>query len=241
MEDLRLVGELLVVVRDEDGRILSVEKKKNVIVNTGRAHVAKLLGGIETAYFFYIQVGTGTAMPTESDTELQSFFSEKEALVSFVEPFSVQFSASFRFTEDVTISECGVFSGPRASSPVMLCRQIFSPKKVSAGQFLDIVWTISVQILPKKKPACFAVCEETLKPAVKVGEVLRISSAHEEAFKPVVKVAETPQAGLMYDETLKSAVKVAEALQISSTHEETLKSAIEIVKTPQTNLTREVS
>lgn len=143
MGEIELKGICTVIVRDKNGRILSIERKKNVITDAGKAHVAKLLGGLVSDYFSYIQIGTGTASPSASDTSLQSYYAEKEASVS-VSGSSVVFGATFSFSEDVTITESGVFSGAKATSPVMLCRQVFAGKSMSAGQYLEVVWTIGV-------------------------------------------------------------------------------------------------
>ena len=143
-EKLELIGICTIIVRDKNKRIISIERKKNVITDAGKAHVAKLLGGITTKYFSYIQIGTGTTPPTSSDTELESYYAEKAASVSFSSPSSVVFGTTFNFSEDVTITESGIFSGPKDQSPVMLCRQVFTGKAMEAGRYLEIVWTIGV-------------------------------------------------------------------------------------------------
>jgi len=143
-EKLELIGICTIIVKDKNKKILSIERKKNVITNAGKAHVAKLIGGLVSDYFSYIQIGTGTASPSASDTALQTYYAEKPASISFSSPSSVVFGATFSFSEDVVITESGVFSGSKASSPVMLCRQVFAGKSMSAGQYLEVVWTIGV-------------------------------------------------------------------------------------------------
>jgi len=142
-EKLELIGICTIIVKDKNKKILSIERKKNVITNAGKAHVAKLIGGLASDYFSYIQIGTGTASPLASDTSLQTYYAEKPASVS-VSGSSVVFGATFSFSESVVITESGVFSGSKASSPVMLCRQVFAGKSMTAGQYLEVVWTIGV-------------------------------------------------------------------------------------------------
>lgn len=144
MEEVKLSGICTVILRDRNKRIISIERRKNVITDIGKAHIAKLMGGLETAYFSYIQVGQGTTPPSPSDTSLESYYAEKRATVSFLSPSSLVFSAMFSFTETVTITEAGIFSGEAASSPIMLCRGVFEEKTVSPGQYLEISWKIGV-------------------------------------------------------------------------------------------------
>ena len=143
-EKLKITGICTIIIRDKDKRVISIERKKNVITNAGKAYVAKLIGGIVTAPFSYIQIGTGTTTPSPSDTALESFYAEKQATAMFVEPSSVVFSAMFDFTESANITESGVFSGPGATSPVMLCREVFGAKSVSAGQYLEVSWKVTI-------------------------------------------------------------------------------------------------
>jgi len=143
-EKIKLKGICTIIVRDRNGKILSVERKENVITDAGREHVAKLLGGLETAHFSYIQIGRGMTPPSSSDTSLEVYYAEKEASVSFKGLSSVVFAATFSFSESVMISESGIFSGPQETSPVMLCRQVFAGKSMTAGQYLEVVWTIGV-------------------------------------------------------------------------------------------------
>lgn len=142
--EVKLVGEIELIVRDRDGKIIQREKIKNVIVNKGKEVIAKLINGISTKYFRYIQIGTGTAAPTPSDTELQSYYAEKEALCSYQADFKAVFSVTFTFSESVTITESGIFNDSKVASPDMLCRQVFTGKSMSEGQSLDVIWTIGV-------------------------------------------------------------------------------------------------
>jgi len=142
--EIKIFGELELIVKDKNGKIISREKIKNIIVNKGKEALAKLLNGVSTKYFRYIQIGTGTAAPTPSDTALDSFYAEKEALCSYKADFKAVLSVTFTFSEAVVITESGVFNDTKAASPDMLCRQVFTGKSMSEGQSLDIVWSIGV-------------------------------------------------------------------------------------------------
>lgn len=149
-ENLQLTGTCTLIVRDKSGKILSVEKKKNLIVDVGKAYVAKLIGALTESGPRYIQIGTGTTPPSPSDTELESFYKEKGATRSFSAPSSVVFTATFYFEEDMTITESGLFLASqtregRIVGKTMLARQVFAGKLIEAGRYLEVIWTIGVR------------------------------------------------------------------------------------------------
>jgi len=141
---ITIVGEVELISRDKNGRIVDRRKMKNIVVNKGKELMAKLLNGLSNKYFKYIQIGTGTTAPSSSDTALESFYAEKEAACSYQPNFKAIFSATFTFGETVTISESGVFNDAKAASPDMLCRQTFAGKTYTSGESLEVVWTITI-------------------------------------------------------------------------------------------------
>jgi len=143
-EEIKIVGEVELISRDKEGKIKDRQKIKNVVVNKGKELMAKLLNGVSTKYFRYIQIGTGTTAPSNTDTALEAFYAEKEASCSYQSDFKAVFSATFTFGETVTITESGVFNDAKAASPDMLCRQTFAGKTYSSGESLEVVWTITI-------------------------------------------------------------------------------------------------
>jgi len=141
---IRLRGELRLIRRDIDGRILDELRKKNLIVDKGKEIVAKLINGVHTKPFKYIQIGTGTASPTASDTALQSYYAEGEATVSYEADFKCKWAYTFTFNESVSITEAGLFDDSHSASPNMLARQTFSARDMQAGQSLEVIWVIVV-------------------------------------------------------------------------------------------------
>jgi len=141
---IKLRGELKLIRRDIDGEIIDVLRKKNLIVNKGKEIVAKLINGVHTKPFKYIQIGTGTASPTASDTALQSYYAEGEATVSYEADFKCKWAYTFTFNEAVSITEAGLFDDTVSANPNMLARQTFSARDMQAGQSLEVIWVIVV-------------------------------------------------------------------------------------------------
>jgi len=142
--EIYLRGEFELIGRDKNGKIKFREKHKNLIVNKGKEIAAKLLNGVVTNFFDYIQIGTGTTSPAATDTALAAYYSEGAASLSYEADYKAKFAHTFTFTEAVTIRESGVFDGPHSAGPNMLARQTFSGKAMASGESLEVVWTITV-------------------------------------------------------------------------------------------------
>lgn len=140
----QLSGEVELIHRDKDGNIIDKQKIKNLIVNVGKEYVAKLINGVVTDPFTYIQIGTGTTAPVSTNTTLETFYAEGSAACSYEADYKARFAYTFNFTESVTITESGIFDGLQATSPHMLSRRTFTGKAMSATESLEVIWTITV-------------------------------------------------------------------------------------------------
>ena len=141
------VGEVTLITID-NGKITDIIKKKNTLTNVGREYVAKLIGGLHTKPFKYIQIGKGTTFPTEEDMSLEDFYAEKEGNISafywrgyFVASIV---DCTFSISEEVTISEAGLFDDVYANNPNMLARVVFSPREMTPNKSLRVRWGIRV-------------------------------------------------------------------------------------------------
>jgi len=71
-EKLDIEGVVTILVREPDGRIKQVVRKKNMILNTGLAMMVDLVGGLGTYNTFAcIAIGTSSVAPTHSQVDLQ--------------------------------------------------------------------------------------------------------------------------------------------------------------------------
>lgn len=139
---LHLRGEFdLIHIRD--GQVISQETIPNLILNVGREYAAKLLNGMHTNPFKYIQLGTGTNAPAVTDTHLYTYYTEAEADASYTEGYRAVLSHTFTFSGSASIQEAGLCDGTHASSPKMLSRQVFSPRNVIADDHLQTTWRIT--------------------------------------------------------------------------------------------------
>lgn len=150
-EGFVLKDELVITHRDKDGNVVSEEHLEDLIVNKGKEFAAKLLNGVSTNPFDYIQIGEGTTPPVVGDTAMEDQTNkalyedgEKFASVTYVADYKARLSCTFSFTGSVSITESGVMDRPQGESPNMLCRRTFGAKNMNDGEALGVIWTITI-------------------------------------------------------------------------------------------------
>ena len=153
---MKLRGYYRFKLRSATGDVLDEREVSNLVVNTGLAQTAALIGGLSTGSFGYIALGQGTPSPASSDTTLQSEItttsgggSRTAATISRVTTDvtndTVKFFKTFTFTSGSTggyaITEAGIFNSS-GSSGVMLSRATFTAINVVSSNTLDLDYRI---------------------------------------------------------------------------------------------------
>jgi len=149
-ENIKLKGELELIVFDKDGKVKDKRVLKNIIVNAGKAAVAGLINGVVTTPFKYIAIGTGTTTPAATDTALAS--ETHRALADTVDRVTTNVTNDTArliktfsgYSGSEAITESGVFDS--ATGGTMLCRQTFAALNINwaGGDSLQITWKIVV-------------------------------------------------------------------------------------------------
>lgn len=133
-------GTLRIFVKRR-GEWVKVVERKNVITNSGLSQSIKLIFGLDTSYFQYIAIGTGTTPPSESDTQLENEIQRFSATAEYSDPYNVILKVTMEMTQSASITEAGVFN--KDTGGVMLARQTFDAVNVEAGDLLKIEWEFS--------------------------------------------------------------------------------------------------
>jgi len=130
------------LIHTRAGRVLSHDTVKNLVVNTGKTQIPKLVNGLSSAFFNYIQIGLATNTPSLEDTHLYSPYQEAVATCSYGADYKAIFDYIFTFTENKTITEAGVFNGSYGAvpAPIMLCRGTFAGRPVVVADNLEVKW-----------------------------------------------------------------------------------------------------
>ena len=144
-DEFKLKGEwTLSRVNKETGEILDTEVIHNIIVNTGKERVAKLLNGVSSTYFRAIAVGTGATGALAGNTALETEVTRSAATLTYEASYKAKFEYTFTFGSTYAITEAGLFDSATVSGSTMLNRTTFAAKNVSTVIQLIATATITV-------------------------------------------------------------------------------------------------
>ena len=146
-ENLKLSGQLNIVLKDKAGNIKEERVEKNLVVNAGLAYIASRMTGTSKAVMSHMALGSGTTAAAASQTDLVTLLGSREALDSSTIAGSnnekVVYVSAFE-AGDATgaVTEAGIFNA--ASSGDMLCRTVFSVVNKAADDTMSVTWTITL-------------------------------------------------------------------------------------------------
>jgi len=146
-ENLKLTGQLNIVLRDKDGNIKDSRECKNLVVNTGLAYIASRMVGTAKNVMSHMALGSGTTAAAAAQTDLISMLGSREALdsttISGANNQQVVYASSFE-AGDATgaVTEAGIFNA--VSGGDMLCRTVFPVVNKAADDTMAVTWTITM-------------------------------------------------------------------------------------------------
>ena len=142
-EKLSMKGELTVIHRNSDGKILNAFTVPNLVVTVGKNYIASRMAAASATVMSHMAIGTGTATPVAGNTTLGTE-AGRVALTSFTATNNtVTASATFPAgTGTGAITEAGILNA--ASSGTLLCRTVFPVVNKAAGDSIAITWAVSV-------------------------------------------------------------------------------------------------
>ena len=143
-DNIKLTGEVKIVLTGSDGKVKKKAVIPNLVVTTGKNHIASRMKNNDTV-MSHMEVGTGTTSAAAGNTALENAIgSARVALTSStVTNNAIAYVASFPAgTGTGAITEAGIFNA--SSSGTMLCRTVFSAINKGASDVLGITWTVTV-------------------------------------------------------------------------------------------------
>lgn len=150
MDFSKATGRIEIKVTNPDGSVLSHQKVKNVITNTGKALFAGLAGNVGgLAALGWIATGTSNTAASASQTALGAEIStnglQRTASVNTRTTTSVtndtlSMAVTFNVSGSSTVQEVGVFNASTAG--IMAGRQVISALSLVSGQQLAVTYTI---------------------------------------------------------------------------------------------------
>jgi hypothetical protein len=146
-ENLKLSGQLKIVLKDKAGTVKETREVKNLVVDAGLAYIASRMTGTSKSVMSHMALGSGTTAAAAADTDLESILGSREALdsttISGTNNEKVVYVSSFE-AGDATgaVTEAGIFNA--SSSGDMLCRTVFSVVNKAADDTMSVTWTITL-------------------------------------------------------------------------------------------------
>ena len=143
-ENLKLSGQLNIVLRDKDGNIKEERIEKNLVVATGLTFIASRMKDATATAMTHMGLGSGTANAVAGQTDLVSLLGSREVLDSTTASSNTIVYVSSFEAGDATgaVTEAGIFNA--ASSGTMLCRVKFNVVNKAADDTMAVTWTITL-------------------------------------------------------------------------------------------------
>jgi hypothetical protein len=143
-EDLKLRGEVAIVLKDKDGNIKDSREIHNLVVSSGLEFICSRMAGTSAGVMSHMALGSGTTAAAAGQTDLVSILGSREALDSTsASSNTITYVSSFEAGEATgAVTEAGIFNA--SSSGTMLCRVIFPVVNKSADDTMSVSWTITL-------------------------------------------------------------------------------------------------
>ena len=143
-ENLKLSGQIAIVLKDKDGNVKEERTEKNLVVTTGLNYIASRMKDATATAMTHMALGSGTTTAAAGQTDLVTLLGAREALDSTtVTANAVAYVSSFE-AGDATgaVTEAGIFNA--STSGTMLCRVVFSVVNKAADDTMTVTWTITL-------------------------------------------------------------------------------------------------
>jgi hypothetical protein len=143
-DQLKLRGDVALVLKDKNGNVKEKREIKNLIVSTGLTFICSRMAGTSANVMSHMALGSGTTAAAAGDTDLGSILGSREALDSTTASSNtITYVSSFEAGEGTgAVTEAGIFNA--ATSGDMLCRTVFSVVNKEADDTMSVTWTITL-------------------------------------------------------------------------------------------------
>lgn len=134
-------------INDSTGAVRDCGWSPNLVVTTGKNHIADQLAGRQEAQMSHMAIGTGTTTPVAANTALENEL-DRNALDSRLQGSGadankVTYICTWAAGDGTgAITEAGVFNS--ASAGQMLCRSVFPVKNKETGESMVMTWILTI-------------------------------------------------------------------------------------------------
>ncbi len=148
-ENLKLSGQLNIVLKDKKGNVKEERTEKNLVVQKGLEFIISRVKGTSSSVMSHMALGSSTTAAVAGQTDLVSILGSREALDSTTIPTATKhkivYVSSFE-AGDATgaVTEAGIFNSGTAGSGDMLSRTTFAVVNKQADDTMTVTWTITL-------------------------------------------------------------------------------------------------
>jgi len=141
--NIKIVGDLRVVLKDSEGKIKEEREINNLVVSTGLAFIASRMKDTTDDAMSYMGVGTSTTAAAAGDTTLGTEIDRNALTSTTVSSNTITYVANWAAGDGTgAITEAGLFNA--ASAGTMLARTVFDVINKAANDSLSITWTVTL-------------------------------------------------------------------------------------------------
>jgi hypothetical protein len=146
-DGIKPVGRVHFLIRDQFGRVRYSAWHPNLVITTGKNHIADQLAGRQEAQMSHMAIGTGTTTPVAANTALENEL-DRNALDSRnqgtgADANKVTYICTWAAGDGTgAITEAGIFNS--ASAGQMLCRSVFAVKNKESGESMVMTWILTI-------------------------------------------------------------------------------------------------
>jgi hypothetical protein len=146
-DQLKISGELSIVLTDKDGNVKEQREVKNLVVNTGLAFIVSRMVGTAKAVMSHMALGSSTTAAAAAQTNLVTTLGVRKALTSSTitgtNSEKAQYVATFVPGEATgAVTEAGIFNALTLGD--MLCRTVFPVVNKGADDTMSVTWTVTL-------------------------------------------------------------------------------------------------
>jgi len=145
-EELKVTGDVSVVITDKDGNVKDTRTIKNLVVSAGKTFIAAAMLKTTTnspAAMTHMSIGAGAVAAAAGDTALGSELGRVSLASATSSGAVVTYTASFPAgTGTGAVTEAGIFNA--SSAGTMLCRTVFAVVNKGVDDAMSITWAITV-------------------------------------------------------------------------------------------------
>jgi|TARA_R110000744_G_C19102423_1_gene533734 hypothetical protein len=143
-DNLKLRGDVAIVLKDKDGKVKESREINNLVVDAGLTFICSRMADVSSDVMSHMALGSSTTATAGGQTDLVSILGVRELLDSTTASSNtIVYVSSFEAGEGTgAVTEAGIFNA--ATAGTMLCRVVFPVVNKQADDTMSVTWTVTL-------------------------------------------------------------------------------------------------